>query len=334
MLNIIEKLPDGFLDIEAQRLDELLNGPTLIHLPGEHTKPLFVSIMLHGNETTGLLAIQDLLKRLHEHRLPRALSIFVGNISAAALKQRRLDGQHDYNRIWTERGDDPEHKMSAQVIEQMRRRGIFASIDVHNNTGLNPHYACINSLAPQFTRLASLFGRTVVYFTQPDGVQSKAFSALCPSVTLECGQPASPYGVEHASRYIETCLKLEQISHQPMEQDSIDLFHTVAIVKIPQGTRFGFGDDNADIELLNEIDRFNFIEQPAHTRLGVLHQRNARLQCINEAGEDVNERYFSYDNNHIELARPIMPSMLTLDEQVIRQDCLCYLMERLAIPHD
>jgi len=332
MLTIIEELPDGFLEVEAQRLDELLNGPTLIHLAGERPEPLFISIMLHGNETTGLLAIQALLKRYQEHDLPRALSIFVGNVSAAALKQRRLDGQHDYNRIWTEQGDDQEHQMSTQVIEQMRQRRVFASIDVHNNTGLNPHYACINSLAPQFTRLASLFGRTVVYFTKPDGVQSKAFSALCPAVTLECGQPANAYGVEHASRYIETCLKLEQISEEPLEQHSIDLFHTVAIVKMPQDTRFGFSNNKTDIELLSEIDRFNFVEQPAGTRLGILHKNNARLECINEAGEEVNEQYFSYENNHIELALPVMPSMLTLNEQVIRQDCLCYLMERLAMP--
>jgi hypothetical protein len=30
----------------------------------------------------------------------------------------------------------------------------------------------------------------------------------------------------------------------------------------------------------------------------------------------------------IRLRVPVMPSMLTLDERVVRQDCLCYLMER------
>ena len=29
-------------------------------------------------------------------------------------------------------------------------------------------------------------------------------------------------------------------------------------------------------------------------------------------------------------AAPVMPAMLTLDERVIRQDCLCYFMERLV----
>jgi hypothetical protein len=32
------------------------------------------------------------------------------------------------------------------------------------------------------------------------------------------------------------------------------------------------------------------------------------------------------------LTKCLMPAMLTRDERVIRQDCLCYLMERLPYP--
>jgi len=31
------------------------------------------------------------------------------------------------------------------------------------------------------------------------------------------------------------------------------------------------------------------------------------------------------------LRTPIMPSMLTVNERAIRQDCLCYLMERYPV---
>jgi hypothetical protein len=43
----------------------------------------------------------------------------------------------------------------------------------------------------------------------------------------------------------------------------------------------------------------------------------------------VHDRYFSIEDNMLLTARPLMPSMFTLDEQIIRQDCLGYLMERL-----
>ena len=55
---------------------------------------------------------------------------------------------------------------------------MFASIDIHNNTGLNPHYGCVNRLDPPFLHLATLFSRIVVYFKRPLGVQSAAFASV------------------------------------------------------------------------------------------------------------------------------------------------------------
>ena len=37
------------------------------------------------------------------------------------------------------------------------RRGVFASIDIHNNTGLNPHYGCVNQLDQHSLRHRSTF---------------------------------------------------------------------------------------------------------------------------------------------------------------------------------
>jgi hypothetical protein len=56
----------------------------------------------------------------------------------------------------------------------------------------------------------------------------------------------------------------------------------------------------------------------------------ARLQALDEHGEDIGDRLFDYRQDEIKLRRPLMPAMLTRDERVIRQDCLCYLMERIA----
>lgn len=144
LLHIREDIPDGLLDCAVEDLHNILPGPTLIHLPGRREEPLFVSVLLHGNEPVGMQAIQQVLKRYTNQQLPRALSLFVGNVSAAANKQRRLDGQPDYNRIW-EDGDTAEHAMAAEIVTQMREHNVFASIDVHNNTGLNPHYGCVNN---------------------------------------------------------------------------------------------------------------------------------------------------------------------------------------------
>ena len=332
MLNETDTLPDGLLDITAEELAELLGGPTLIHLPGRRPEPLFVSVLTHGNETTGFYAVQLLLQKYRNQELPRALSLFIGNVDAARLGQRYLDGQPDYNRIWpgTGHAGSAETRMLQRVVDSMRARAAFASIDIHNNTGINPHYACINRVDNQFLHLAALFSRTVVYFIRPLGVQSMAMSHMCPAVTIECGKPAHEYGMAHARDYVDACLHLQALPDHPVASHDVDLFHTVATVKIPEQVSFGFDDAAGDLRLLENIDHLNFRELSAGTPLGWLRDGAVlQLEVRDDNDLDVQDRYFAVTDGCLVAARPFMPSMFTLDKQVIRQDCLGYLMERL-----
>ncbi|MCG8503558.1 MAG: M14 family metallopeptidase, partial [Sphingomonadales bacterium] len=180
MLRVLTSLPDGLLTAGPRELHKLLGGPTLIHLPGRHARPLFASVLLHGNETAGFEAAQTVLRKYApgggNRPLPRSLSLFIGNVAAAEKGLRRLEDQPDFNRIWpgAESGGTPEHAVMAQVLAEMQARNVFASIDLHQNTGINPHYGCVNRLQPAYLHLARLFSRTVVYFRKPKGVQSMA----------------------------------------------------------------------------------------------------------------------------------------------------------------
>jgi Succinylglutamate desuccinylase / Aspartoacylase family len=331
MLTILDNFPEKLLTTPATQLHEVLHGPTLIHLQGKRNPPLFAAALQHGNEDTGLLAIQSLLRGYQERDLPRSLSVFIGNVAAARHRKRHLDGQPDYNRIWSGEGT-PEHAMMREIVDNMRQRGVFASVDIHNNTGTNPQYACVNRMDDRFFQLAILFSRTVVYFVRPENVQSMAFADLCPAVILECGQPGVERGIIHARDFLEACLHLTEIPERPVAPEDIDLYHTTAIVKIPADVSYTFGNSNDDVDFrfLENIDRLNFSELPANSSLAWLRQdSNARLDVRNEQGELSGEQYFSYAGNELRTVRPVTPSMLTLDKEVIRQDCLCYLMERL-----
>ncbi len=334
MLTVLHALPPDLLRVTATELHELLGGPTLIHLPGRRQPPLFVSVLLHGNETSGFAALQQLLRRYQDRELPRELSIFIGNVAAARHQLRRLEQQPDYNRVWPGGivADTPEHQLVQQVFDVMRAKTIFASIDIHNNTGLNPHYACINRLDHNFLHLATLFSRTVVYFVKPTGVQSMAFAELGPAVTVECGQVGQAHGVTHAAEFIDACLHLAELpAHTLLDQD-IDLFHTVAIVKIPEHRHLAIDDALADISLVPDLDHLNFRELPAGTVLARIHGNLPDpFDVRDEQGREVSTRYFELKEHQIVTRVPLMPSMLTLDLQVIRQDCLCYLMERIGI---
>ena len=337
MLNEIEHLPDGLLETPVEFLAELLGGPTLIHLPGRRPEPLFVTVLAHGNESTGFYAVQSLLQKYQGRELPRALSIFIGNVAAASQGQRFLDGQTDYNRVWpgTDVRDTPEMRMMQQVVDSMRARKAFASIDVHNNTGINPHYGCINRVDNQFLHLAAQFSRTVVYFIRPLGVQSMAMSYVCPAVTIECGKPDHEYGMAHARDYIDACLHMSELPQHPVASHDVDLFHTVAVVKIPADVSFGFDGSAVDLQLNGNLDHLNFRELPAGTELGRVRPGAAvELDVTDDNNQSVYDRYFTVNDDALVTARPLMPSMLTLDETIIRQDCLGYLMERLLPEND
>jgi len=327
-------LPEGLLTIDLTALHSILPQPTLIHLPGKQPNPLFVSVILHGNEPTGFLALQRLLKKYQNKRLPRSLSLFFGNVCAASQNLRRFDNQPDYNRIWpgTEMANCAETEMAQVVVAIMKNRQVFASIDIHNNTGLNPHYACLNSLDNSFLQLASLFGRLMVYFSRPKGVQSAAFAKLCPAVTLECGRPGQQHGVEHAFEFLDSCLHLSEVPRHPILAHAIDLFHTVAQVKIKDDINFSFNQPDADLLLNHDLDHFNFTELSPGTNFGCV-QKNSAMPFIvhDQSGNSVTDQFFSIENGALQLNRSTMPSMLTLDEKVIRQDCLCYLMERIHL---
>jgi hypothetical protein len=332
MLNEIDYLPKGLLETPLDGLGELLGVPTLMHLPGRRPEPLFVTVLAHGNEGTGFCAIQSLLERYREQALPRALSVFFSNVTAARHGQRFMDGQADYNRVWpgTDNTAAPEAAMMQRVVDSMRQRRVFASVDIHNNTGINPHYACINRVNNQFLQLAALFSRTVVYFIRPLGVQSMAMSHVCPAVTIECGKPNQQYGLAHVRDYIDACLHMSELPAHPLPSHDVDLFHTVATVKVPAGISFGFDEAPVDLRLIRNLDHLNFRELPAGTQIGWLKPDTAvPLDVRDENDRMVYAHYFTTDADTLVTRRPLMPSMFTLDEGVIRQDCLGYLMEKL-----
>ena len=72
---------------------------------------------------------------------------------------------------------------------------------------------------------------------------------------------------------------------------------------------------------------------PAGTILGQTYSNsNVYLEAWNEEGKDYGENWFQVEQGELRTTKPIIPSMLTCDEQIIRQDCLGYLMEWIKYP--
>jgi succinylglutamate desuccinylase len=322
-------IPDEILSAKVEELHDILKAPTLFHLEGMQSRPLFICTLLHGNETTGFYAVQKLLNKYKDKPLPRAISLFLGNISAAEVNQRRLDDQDDYNRIWpgSHHNDSAEKDMMQIITNIMARKKPFASIDIHNNTGKNPHYGCINTLNPHGLILASKFSDIAVYFTDPKGVQSSAFSDFCPSIVLECGQSSDASGIDHALSYLESVLELEELATE--SSNNLNLYHTIARVTIPKNITIG---SDADITLNEALEDKNFHRiEPGTVFAATGSDKEKVIVVNNESHEDVSDEYIEKDADRLIFKKPVTLSMFTTSERAIRQDCVCYFMEELHI---
>ncbi len=294
-------------------------------------------MLQHGNETSGWDAVRRLLRsRYRRDPLPRSLILLIANVDAAAAGVRHLANQPDFNRCWpgSETRHTGWHAMYGSIHDHVKRFKPFASIDIHNNTGENPHYAAVNSIEARRLHLAALFSRTVIFFTQPLGVQSIAFGKFCPSVTLECGLAENEDGADHAMAYLDNVLNLRELPQTMPRPDDLELYRMIATVTVEPDVDFAFNHEAADLWLPPDLDRLNFCEMPPGTRLGQLvnGHRNP-LRATSHEGGDLSAHCFRTRDRDIITTRPLMPAMMTTNKDIVRQDCLCHLMERFTPNH-
>ena len=332
-LQQFDHFPEALLEVPASELWRHLPSPALFSITGRRPEPIFVSVLLHGNEDTGWRAIQSVLRQFRNAALPRSLLLFVGNIEAACAGVRTLPDQQDYNRAWpgTPDPDTALARFLSNVVGLVRQRAPFASIDIHNNSGRNPHYVCVSRLAEPHLHLARLFSRTVVYFERPLGVQSAALAQLCPAVAIECGRAGESAGIEHAAELVESVLALQHFPEHSIPDHDLDLLRTMAIVKVPPQASFSVDGTPADFQFRPDLDHLNFSELESGTSFGTLgNDRSQRLEVAPTHDRAPRDGYFSYTGREIRLSRPAIPAMLTLDQRAVRLDCLGYLMQRIG----
>jgi succinylglutamate desuccinylase len=326
MLRIFQQPPAGLWDRNAHDLVDILGGPALIHLPGEHPQPLFIATLLHGNEPTGWQAICRLMQTQGERPLPRAMALFIGNVHAAREGLRHLDDQADYNRIWRDH-DGVESGLATQVLAAAAQLRPVACIDVHNTSGVNPVYGCIHDLDDASGGLAQHFAETVVLVQQPDSLLSMALSSLAPSITLECGKPGNPATTQWISDRLQALLAESDISAR-MQRAHDKVLRAVARVRVPDHVNFSFTDARAELCLSAELEQHNFRTIPGGTVIASIRSGSeGALEALDDSKTDVTERYFRQQQGKLVTAREIMLSMFTTNERIVRQDCLCYLME-------
>ena len=328
-LNILNSIPDKLLNVRVEELHDLLGGPTLIHLQNNGKRPIFVSTLLHGNEHSGFLAVQELLVDLTENKKLNDYSfmIFIGNTLAAKENLRHLPNQVDFNRIWNG-GDCHGCKVAEEVIEYVQDKNLLCSVDIHNNTGKNPFYSCINKNDNQYFFLANFFSQLVVYFTEPHEVQSIAFSKICPSVTIEAMKSGDLEGIKILVSKLRSLLDVEEIPKN-FKRENLDIYHTIARMKFNPNATFDFEfspSSSQDFSFLTHIEELNFKELKRGEIIAHVNNPSS-LRIVDDNSSDVFDSSFEVRNGQLIVKKSFIPAMFTKNDEIIRDDCFGYIME-------
>ncbi len=330
-LPILDYVPEDFVQASPKAIMDMFPGPTLLDLPGRTSPPLFVSTLLHGNEASGLLAVQEILRRFRESGLPRRLIVFIGNPEAARAGVRTLDCQHDFNRSWpgTHHPETREAKLIRQVYNYVARQHPVASIDIHNTTGRNPKFAVVDRLDPPFLNLAARFSSRVILFDKTNGLQQQAMARICPAVTVECGQTGTPGCERHAIKLIEACLLDNDPANLTLTDKPLTILKAFVAITVPGSVSFSLDGSPADICFRKDIDLLNFRIIKAGTVIAEISGEPGTCLQQEALTELAPPDFFDFTRGKLTLTRPAIPTMLTQDKRAVELDCLCHFMQRI-----
>lgn len=316
-LRIADELPPAMTTLPAQQLAAVLGGPTLFDLRKADKPPLFVSVLVHGNEPSGW----DALRLLRDELEQASVVVFVGNVEAASVGRRALPGRPDFNRVW-EGGDSAEAAVAEQVVAYVRAAAPRLAVDIHNNTGRNPPYAVVFRRDRPTLATARAFARRALLATQPAGVQTRRFAEFCTSVTVEVGMPDDPASTSRALAFLRRLLTdapvpAAAVAASADDANGLALYETVARVTVSD-----------DVVVVPDMQSFNFRTAPAGRTLAT----GGRLTAWTASGDCVSDRYFAVKGAATELTRPVAIGMYTADVAAARSDCLCYLLKAVPDP--
>ena len=325
-LDEFDHLPPGLADVEARTVRRVFPNSALIRLEGRRPAPLMLGVLLHGDEDVGLVVLQRLQAWMKTHPLPRSLLIFVGNVAAAQAGVRKLPGQPDYNRLW-KGGPAPEHALAARVLAAFDGAEPFAHIDLHNNTGANPHYSCVHNDRADTRQLASFFSPLAMHTHNPPSMFSNSRADTVPAVTAECGQAGEAAGEDAAFDLVMAALHLDHFRGAP-DRD-LTVYDVTGRIEIADDAVLAFEHGaTGDLELPPKLESWNFFERPEGSTFARRLSARPVMTVYDDDRNDVTDRFFRMDGDRVILTRTATPAMLTVNAAAIRNDCLGYLMEK------
>ena len=337
VLELGSDLEASAVPAEDEAFLRLLAGSCFIRQRGRDSSRLrLVSTLLHGNEPSGLRAVQ---RWLRSGRQPEVdVLFFFGAVETALgppLFDRRVrPGGSDMNRCWLPpfANTNAEARIAHEALRLMRESGAESLVDIHNNTGNNPAYGVGPVPGAAELNLVALFGRRFVHSPLRLGTLVEATCEDFPSVTVECGRSGDPAADEIAFEGITRYLEADEHETRRIVVERMSVLTDPIRVCVARNVSLAFGDgpiEDVDFTVALDVDRHNFEQMSAGLPIGWLGDRGVwPVEALDEAQRDRSREFFELRNGHLVTRRPLIPIMMTTNRANALADCLFYVVQQ------
>ena len=302
--------------IEARDLHRFLPKATVFDLRWDNVQPFFISTLLHGNETSGW----DAVRRFVTDCPDASIVLFIGNVDAAAQQMRHLPDEADFNRIWRQQ---PWHSELARLLDLFDP---WCGIDIHNNSGPNPHYSVVTDTSASTLALAALFSNKVIFTDHTLDILAHAVSSHCPALTVETGTVDDPTSEQRAYDFLKQLNELRRVPETP--KCELETYETIGIVRVEH--------ENGSLENFPRFDeslkRKSFTTLPAGTPFIDCLPSGWQVKVSDPAHNlDLTHDFLEFHESSAFVKREVVMSMFTNTPLLAIQDCVCYFLKTTSI---
>ena len=308
-----------------------LGGPALLHISGiDNTRKRALSVLVHGNETSGARALH---RWLCLGRRPRvSLLCFVSGVEAALceplLSQRFVPGERDLNRCFRPPFNDRPGHIAQAMLAVLQAERPDCLVDMHNTSAPSPAFAIAPHEDVAHEALGALFCNNLVITEITLGALMESSGDPCPAITVECGATGDPRAEQVAWEGLQRYLHDEAVPGVPAPDSHLELFHRPVRLELEPGTLLAWGDGpvvGADLTVRTDLERFNFTTVEPDLVIGWLGPRGLDpLRVSDRMGRNRCDEWFRIQDGRFHTKESVRLFMVTSSLKMAMDDCLLY----------
>ena len=320
------------LGTSAEQFIQILQQPTLIHIPGQdRSRNRALCTLLHGNEPSGTRALHRWLTQ--RERLPAVdILCFFGAVKTALAEPgfyyRQLPGEPDLNRCFKPPFTSPQGQIAEHYLQLLELTKPEALIDIHNTSGMGPSFAVTRKLDSAHETLASLFTERLLLTELRLGALFEYSERNVPTVTVECGGPDDPHSDQMAYEGILNFVNQADVL-TPVPRDwPMEVLQEPVRLEIQPGASVCYQESfnpNCDLTLFPDVERHNFGSIQPDEPLGWIRPESwQKLSMKTPNGKEVLNQLLVERQGKLFPARPLKLFMITTNPTIAVSDCIFY----------